>query len=221
MSNHYKKPLAILMCVAGLSGCATVAIPASAQVAEQNPDSSVQVRDAQRVISYFNKLNPQMVRVDKNTSPAGPRLAPVQLTVAEAITRYTPKDYKVTLSPEVDGKTVITYDPSLPAIEALGKALAGVSLELDANMYRKAVRVKAFETTLAEILEKHVPSDYKVFTDAEVDVDSMLRYDEREHWADALGKSGTDRGLDITANLTRKLIVIKPLITNNKDQIKK
>lgn len=189
---------------------------------ENSADARAQVRDAQRVISYFNKLNPPLVRVDKNTAPGGgAKLPPVQLTLAEAIARYVPRDYKVTLNPEVNGKTVLTYDPSLPWMEALGKSMAAVSLEMDANLYKKAMLVKAFETSLQEIIEKHVPRDFKVFTDAEVNVDSMLRYDERDHWADALGKSGQESGLDITANLTRKLIVIKPSITSNKDQTTK
>ncbi len=203
-----------------LSGYLALPVPAKAQAAapeESSTDARAQIRDAQRVISYFNKLNPPLVRVDKNAPPGGVKLPPVQLTVAEAIARYVPREYKVKLNPEVNGKTVLTYDPSLPWMEAMGKAMAAVSLEMDANLYKKAMLVKAFETSLAEIIEKHVPTDYKVFTDAEVNVDSMLRYDEREHWADALGKSGIDSGLDITANLTRKLIVIKPLITSNKD----
>ena len=203
-----------------LSGYLALPVPAVAQATaseESSVDARAHVRDAQRVISYFNKLNPPLVRVDKNASPGGVKLPPVQLTVAEAIARYVPREYKVTLNPEVNAKTVLTYDPSLPWIEAMGKAMAAVSLEMDANLYKKAMLVKAFETSLAEIIEKHVPTDYKVFTDAEVNVDSMLRYDEREHWADALGKSGIDSGLDITANLTRKLIVIRPLITSNKD----
>lgn len=211
----------LLLCAVGLlSGCAAVPAPAVAQATlddSSGADLRAQTRDAQRVISYFNKLNPPLVRVDKNAAPGGLKLPPVQLTISEAIARYVPKDYKVTLNPEVNGKTVLTYDPSLPWMEAMGKAMAAVSLEMDANLYKKAMLVKAFETSLAEIIEKHVPTDYKVFTDAEVNVDSMLRYDERDHWADALGKSGIDSGLDITANLTRKLIVIKPLITSNKD----
>lgn len=184
----------------------------------QDPaDARAQTRDAQRVISYFNKLNPPLVRVDKHAAPGGLKLPAIQLSISEAVARYVPKDYRVTLNPEVNGKTVITYDPNLPWMEAIGKGLAAVSLEMNANLYKKAMLVKHFETSLAEIIEKHVPTDYKVFTDAEVNVDSMLRYDERDHWADALGKSGTDSGLDITANLTRKLIVIKPHITSNKD----
>lgn len=213
-----------VIAAAGLmAGCTTSqaqAAPVQDAQSGGDPDLRAQTRDAQRVISYFNKINPPLVRVDKNAA-SGVKLPPVQLSVAEAIARYVPKDYKITLNPEVNGKTVITYDPSLPWIEALGKALAAASLEMDANLYKKAMLVKAFETSLAEIIEKHVPTDYKVFTDAEVNVDSLLRYDERDHWADALGKSGIDSGLDITANLTRKLIVIKPLITSNKDQLQK
>lgn len=199
-----------------MSGCGPLPVLAATQE-EYSADTRAQVRDAQRAISYFNKLNPPLIRVDKNTPIAGTKLPVVQLTVAEAIARYVPKEYKVTLHPEVNGKTVLTYDPSLPWMEAMGKAMAAASLEMDANLYKKAMLVKAFETSLTDIIEKHVPTDYKVYTDADVNVDSMLRYDEREHWADALGKSGTESGLDITANLTRKLIVIKPLITSNKD----
>lgn len=185
------------------------------------PDAETRAatRDAHRVISYFNKLNPPLVRVDKPAGASVVKLPPVKLTVAEAITRYVPKDYDVRLNPEVNKTTVITYDPSLPWMEAIGKGLAAVSLEMNANLYKKSMLVKAYETSLAEIIETHVPSGYKVFTDAEVNVDSMLRYDERDHWADALAKSGPDSGLDITANFTRKLIVIKPLITSNKDHI--
>jgi hypothetical protein len=184
-------------------------------------DEQAQIRDAQRVISYFNKLNPPLVRVDKGGAGQLKPAQAVRLPIKDALARFVPADYKVTTVPGVDLQTVITYDQSLPWIEALGKGLAGASLELGANMYKKAMQVKPFEATLAEVIEKHIPPGYKVFTDAEVNVDSMMAFDERQHWVDALEKSGADAGLDITANLTRKLIVIKPLITTNKDQIRK
>jgi hypothetical protein len=189
--------------------------------ADTTQDQRAQIRDAQKVISYFNKINPALVRQDKGAADKVPRLAPIRLTIKDALAKFVPAEYQVTLTKDVNSQTVIVYDPSLPWIEALGKGLAGASLEMNANLYKRAMLVKHFETSLADVIEKHVPGEYKVFTDAEISVDSMIRYDERQHWADALSESGQQSGLDITANLTRKLIVIKPLVTNNKDEIKK
>jgi hypothetical protein len=184
-------------------------------------EQRAQVRDAQKVISYFNKLNPPLVRQDKGGQGQAPKLAPIQLTIKDALAKFVPAEYQVTLTKDVNTQTVIVYDPSLPWIEAMGKGLAGASLEMNANLYKRAMLVKHFETSLADVIDKHVPGDYKVFTDAEISIDSMVRYDERQHWADALSESGAQSGLDITANLTRKLIVIKPMVTTNKDDIKK
>ena len=182
-----------------------------------------QHRDAQKVISYFNKINPPysaLNRVDKGaTGLAKPGTPPVRLTIQQALAKYLPKEYKVHIAPEVDTKTVISYDASLPWIEALGKALAGVSLEMNANMYKKFMSVKAFQTTLADVIERHVPAEYKVFTDSEINIDSLIRYDESQHWIEALSKGAIDSGIDVTANITRKLIVIKPLVTTNTDSI--
>jgi hypothetical protein len=222
MNRTTRNSLLSLIVLGAVAGCVTSPTAATVtnnSAADSDADQRAQIKDAQKVISYFSKINPPLIRVDKGTSSTSPKVAPARLSVKDAIARYVPRDYKVVTNPEVDTQTMIVYDPSLPWIEALGKALAAVSLEMDANLYKKAMRIKAFETSIAEIIEKHVPNEYKVFTDAEVNLESMVRYDESQHWADALGKGGTDSGLDITANLTRKLIVIKPLITNNKAQI--
>lgn len=220
--KRVRSKAAIQLAALVLTGCTLAPVQSGAQQPDGDAaqEQRAQVRDAQKVISYFNKLNPPLVRQDKNGAGQAPKLAPIRLTIKDALAKFVPADYKVTLIKGVNTETLIVYDPSLPWIEALGKGLAGVSLELGANMYKKAVQVKLFEASLTEIIEKHIPGSYKVFTDAEVNVDSLMNYDERLHWVDALEKSGAETGLDITANLTRKLIVIKPFITTNKDQIK-
>lgn len=196
-------------------------VPPAQPMVDNDAEQRAQIKDAQKIISYFNKINPPLVRADKHPNATPKQSTPVRLPIKDAIARFVPKDYKITTTPEVNTSMVITYDPSLPWMEALGKGLAALSLEMNANMYKKAMLVKPFETSLAEVIDKHVPSEYRVFTDAEVDVDTLVRFDESSHWIDALSKSGIEYGLDITANITRKLIVIKPQITNNKDQIKK
>lgn len=204
------------------TGCQSISLTPTEPKTEgvsSSQEQFAQARDAQRALSYLNKLNP-VPRAEKNSASVA-KLPPVRLTVQAAISRFVPKEYKVAVSPEVNQQTLVTCDPSAPWMESLGKCLASVSLEMNANLYKRSMIVKAFESSLAEVIEKHVPSEYKVFTDAEVNVDSLLRYDERQHWADALGQTGSDSGLDINANLTRKVIVIKPLTSTNKDQIQK
>jgi hypothetical protein len=78
-----------------------------------------------------------------------------------------------------------------------GQRLGGASLEW--SPIKKAMVVRPYETSLTDVIEKHVPHAYKVFADANVSVDSLLQYDECDHWAAALGKSCVESGLDITA----------------------
>lgn len=142
-------------------------------------------------------------------------LAPTTLTLQQALIKYVPKEYKVIVAFDVDQKMPIAYDTSLPWIESLDKSLSEIGFRMDANTSKKVVFIKTFKTTLAEIIDKHVPADYKVFTDAEIDLDTLIRYDASQYWIDALSKGAVDSGIDVTVNMIQKFAFLKPLINNN------
>ncbi len=144
--------------------------------------------------------------------PIAPTTTSSRISIQQALAKYVPDDYGISIANEIDPKTLISYDASLPWLEALGKGLTAVGLDVNANMYKKNIAVTPFQTTLADIIEKQVPADYKVFVDAGIQSDTRVRYAESAtHWIEALSKGAMAVGLDVTVNVTRKVVFIRPV----------
>jgi hypothetical protein len=213
--------LGLLLVTSALSGCAVVD---RMQAINAEADQRARESDGQRVTAYFNKLNPaqaKMTRVERGVDKPPVVSRPVQISIQDALAKYVPKEYKVTTAPDVDVKTIIVYDSSTPWIEALGKSFSSVGIEMDANMYKKLMFIRAFQTTLLEIVDKYIPADYEVFIDSAIDADTQLPYDTSQHWMEALSKGAAHAGIDVTANITKKIVLIKPLVSSNVGSVTK
>lgn len=61
-------------------------------------------------------------------------------------------------------------------------------------------------TALSAVIEKRVPNDYQVFTDASVDVETPIQFDTKTYWLDGLTKGAAAAGIEVTINMTKKVI---------------
>lgn len=138
-----------------------------------------------------------------------------RITIAQAIKQYVPAEYKVQPAADVELDSLIRYDNSHPWIEALGKSLGDAGVEMSANLYKKAISLKALQIALSDILDQYVPADYKVFPDADINLETLVRYDNSRYWIEALAKSMSNAGIEMNANLDKKLILLKPIVTTN------
>lgn len=205
-----KKILPVVFSVVSLNGCAA-AWGGSVSNDAPREISRTQLYDAQKIVNYFNRLNPRprygAAEAPQPMMKAAP--APEKITIEQAVAKYVPKDYRVSAEADVNMKTSIVFDGSRPWMEALGKSLADADFELAMNLAKQTVNIKPQRFTLSEILEKYVPNEYKVFTDSNVDLDAFIKYDKSSSWIEALSKPLKESGVEMTVNLDKKVVYLR------------
>ena len=194
------------------SGCSIFRQPQSQTQIVATANDVQRSNDAQRINQYFSRVNPTQTKI----VDSGKSAPLVKISIAQAIDKYVPSDFQIFVEPDVNMKAMITYNPNQPWADSFGKSLSDISVELSANLYKRTMTLRAFQTTLADVIESHIPGSYRVFTDPEIDVTKPIRFDTSIYWIEALSKAGADAGIDVTANLSKKIIFLKPMTTTNK-----
>lgn len=146
-----------------------------------------------------------MAEAAKKEKNAKPKIY-VTLSVAEVLEKYVPADFTVFTGDKVDLNTIIAYDDSRPWTESLGKPLDDAGIEMTANLSRKMMVLKVGVTTIARVLQRKVPQDFKAFVGEGVDVATPIQYDHSKPWIEALGPALSAVGVNVTANLDRKVV---------------
>lgn len=168
------------------------------------------------------KLNQQMLTASElNTTK---KQLSMELSIQDALTQHVPEEYKVTTSPDVDIKALIFYDNSTSWIEALGKGMSEANIELVTNFHKKTVTIKRSKLSLLEAIDLLLPNDYTVFTDANVNQNTLMHFDTRKFWVEALNSGTAETGIELTINFSKKIIyltssqrdVSPSLVVNNK-----
>ena len=100
------------------------------------------------------------------------------------------------------------------------KLLAYIAESVKSGKLDPAVAVRMLEhiasaqvnkgTALSSIIEKSVPNEYQVFTDANVDIETPIQFDTKTHWLDGLTKGAAAAGIEVTINMTKKVIRLSP-----------
>jgi hypothetical protein len=224
MKPTMKKIICLVVVVAALCGCAT-----GGEREMQSTDAldgvprSQQLYDAQKIVNYFNKLNPQQSKAAPLIGSAPAKIAPVieKITLEQAIAKHTPSDYLRYTDADVNVKTLVTYDGSRPWIEALGKALRDANIEMTVNLSKQIIHVKVLRTTLSEVLERYVPVEYRVYTDSNVVLDAYIKYDTARTWVEALGKPLAESGIELLGNLEKKIIFLRQIVLTEPNKANK
>ena len=136
----------------------------------------------------------------------------LSLPLDGAIDHYIPNTYRIEIDPDVDLKSVINIDISKSWIEALGQGMSDAELELITNMYHKSAKIKRTKTPLGQAIDQLLPPDYTVFAAAEIDLQTLIHFDKRQLWIEALRLGVADIDVDLTINFTQKVIELKPII---------
>lgn len=190
----YIKPVSALLYLSvgliSLSGCSSLNPPQPPQL-----DSSVR-----------KPLNQHLLA----DPTANKKFSLMTITVAQALERFVPTDFRVFAEANVDLKTPIKYDNSRPWTESLGLSLSDAGIEMSADIEKKVMSLKARPTTLSQVLTRHVPSDFKVYSDGDVNLQSIVQYDHTRPWLESLGDTLRELKIDIVANLDKKVILLKP-----------
>ncbi len=135
---------------------------------------------------------------------------PMSLPLEKAIYQYIPGNYHIEIDPDVDIQSVIAVDGAGNWLEALGQGMYDADIEFITNLYRKSVHIKRSKTTLEQAIDQLIPNDYTVFTHADIDLTTLIHFDRRQFWVEALSNGVGEIGVDLTIHFTDKSIYLKP-----------
>jgi len=139
------------------------------------------------------------------------RYTNMRLTISQVIEHYVPADIRVFTDESVSLATSIQYDNARPWTESLGASLAASGIDMVVDLSKKTVVLNARPTTLQQVLDKHVPADYKVYLDEGVNKDTPIKFGTARPWIEELGKALALAKYDVIANLDKKIILVQPL----------
>lgn len=103
---------------------------------------------AVNAVSKVNASNTVNVNTTNTTNTTTVSSTLIPISIQHALVKYVPGDYGISVANEIDTKTMISYDTTLPWLEALGKGLTAVGLDVSANMYQKNITVTLFQKPL-------------------------------------------------------------------------
>lgn len=133
----------------------------------------------------------------------------ISLSLEQAITQFIPAMYRIEIDSDVNTKSLITVDQSKNWLEALGQGMSEANMEFVANWSNNSVAIKRKKITLVSAIETLLPSDYRVFADAEINPQIMIYFDPRQNWVEAFSSGIVDMNIDFTINFSEKIIALK------------
>lgn len=189
---HFKSSFPSIFALSLLiSGCAST-----------NPPKPPKLDDSVRV-----PLN-QNLGANPSTSR---RYTNMRLTISQAIEHYVPADVRVFTDEGVSLATSIQYDNSRPWTESLGASLAAASVGMVVDLGKKTVVLNALPTTLQQVLDARVPSEFKVYLDHGVNKDTPVKFNAARPWIEELGAALAAVNYDVIANLDKRIILVRPI----------
>lgn len=130
------------------------------------------------------------------------------LSLEQAIKQYIPPSYKLEIDPDVNLTFMIDIVNSKNWLEALGQGMSEANIEFVTNLHKKSATIKRTKLSLAEAIDLLLPNDYTVFTDTGINQNTLLHFDTRKYWVDALSKGMAETGIELTINFTGKIIYL-------------
>ena len=146
------------------------------------------------------------------SKPAGVTIAPrlPLLTLKQAIDTLVPSTYRLDIAEDLNLNTSISIDTSKNWLEALGQGLSEANIEFITNLYSRSATIRWNKIALAQIIKTCLPPDFTVYSEAGIDLQSLVRFDTRQYWAEALSLSALDNGIALTINYGSKIIALRP-----------
>lgn len=202
-----KRSIGVSLVLVTLFGCSSMpsgpVLPDGRAKVSLNSPSTV----AQTMADYYRAQADKKAKLE-------PARAMVRVTISQIIERYMPSDFRVYAGEGVDLETFVDYEASRPWFEAIGKPLSDVGIEMTAHLEHKTMMLRVGSTTIEQVLNRAVPADYTVYADEAVRLDQPIKLDRSRPWMEALGKALAGVGVAMTANVDRKMIVLKPKATS-------
>jgi hypothetical protein len=120
------------------------------------------------------------------------------------------------------GCTTTPSEPVLPS----GRAKVAVNdssaiAQVMSDYYRTQAEKKSrsesprllSKLTIGQIIERYMPADFHIYAGDGVDLETVVDYEASRPWTEALGKPLNDAGIEMTANLDRKTLMLRVGVT--------
>jgi len=177
----------------------------------QKTQNTQTMQTTQNVVSTNQIGSAQRVAIKTAEVAAQPKSLHLSgMALQQAISQLVPADYRLDIEDDLNLETPLKVDVSKNWLEALGQAMAEANIEFVANLYQKSATVKWNKMTLAQVVEQYLPADFTVYSESGIDLQSLVHFDPRQYWAEALRLSTVDHGVDLTINYTGKIIALRP-----------
>jgi hypothetical protein len=154
-------------------------------------------------------------RIAHSSEPA----ATLKLNLKQAIGQVVPSEYEISVDPDVNLNSPVAIDITKSWLDTLGQALSEANIELIVNLHKKTLAIKRTKITLEQAIEKLLPADFTVFSDANVNLQTSVYFDTRQYWIEAFSYAMADVGIDLTVNLKRKIISLRSIASANANEI--
>ncbi|QOU76434.1 hypothetical protein JAB4_059340 (plasmid) [Janthinobacterium sp. HH102] len=200
-----KKAGYVVFLVVCMTGCSSF-IPIGVR---SDSDVKTQLNDQQRIAAYFNRINPKENEVATTTKKIALVATSKKTTLDAVLEKDVPANFQVLPDIEIDPKTIIQFEEGGAWVNALSKSLFDVGIDMSISVHRQILTLTPIKTKLVDVIEKYVPEDYQVFSDAAVNLDSRIRYNGSLYWLDALATGAEKEKIEVSANVSKKTLHLK------------
>jgi len=203
-----KNCLIVSFMFALLAGCSTTSQP---DLAKPKGSNRVKINDDKTIIAVMRNESKQAIQ-DANISSPSPQPSQRSLVeLSKLLKQYVPTDYQLQIDPLINQEASIAFTTGTQWFDVLGEPMNTAGIEVEVNLHKKTIVMRAIRTSLADVIRLHVPDTLYVFTDPEINDETQVVYDKSLHWVEALSKAAANVGIDVTTNLTKKAIYLKPI----------
>lgn len=203
---------ACLVAAICITGCQSFHSPRESW-AEVNPLQTTAETDTQTGLHSASAVSKKLPATDSHNALAAKKVQRQRATywsIRQVVTEFIPASYRVDTGDGIDLDAVIQIEPSENWLEALGAGMSLANIELITNITRKTLFLRRKKIALAEVIEKLLPDDFTVFSDADINLQTLIHFDRRENWVQAFNHGTAESDIDLTIDFTNKIIALKP-----------
>lgn len=194
--------------VALLAACGTTSQP---ELAKPKGANRVKIND-EKAIANVMGTGAKQANTDVSNAPSSPQLPQRSLVeLSKLLKQYVPTDYQLQIDPLINQEAPVSVTTGTQWFDVLGEPMSTAGVEVEVNLHKKTIVLRAIRTSLADVIRLHLPDNYYVFTDPSISDETPMVYDKSLHWVEALSKAAANAGIEVTTNLTKKAIYLKPL----------
>lgn len=107
-----------------------------------------------------------------------------------------------------DGKSRVPVNSPSVIADSMASYYRKLRLSKIQNEPKKAT----VKVTIKKALQQYVPADIKVYADDAIDLSSNIDYETGKPWAQALGDALTEVDVEMTADLGKRVMTLKPAL---------